>query len=72
MCGFCLKGDLGMYSMYDYEVWKQRVQEMRREAETNWLARASRGWRPSLLAALWWELRRDAGRLHKWLRGGGG
>ena len=61
-----------MHSLNDYEVWKQRAEEMRREVEVNRMARAARGSRPGLISAFWWELRRDAGRLRKVFRRGGG
>ncbi|MGB3634266.1 MAG: hypothetical protein WA982_09520 [Rubrobacteraceae bacterium] len=57
--------------MNDYEVWKQRAEDMRREVEKNRMARVVRGKEPGLISALWRELRRDAGRLRKVFRRGG-
>lgn len=60
-----------MHGLNDYEVWKQRAEDMRREVEANRTARVARGPEPGLISAFWWELRRDAGRLRKVFRRGG-
>ncbi len=56
----------------DFEIWKQRREEMMREAEQNRLAktlRESRKWRGAGRASpLAWELKRVTGRLLKLLR----
>ena len=60
-----------MKQMMDYELWKQRREEMLREAEMNHLAkalRASRKRRTGHRSALAWEMKRQAGRLFKRLR----
>ncbi len=54
--------------MMDLQVWKQRREEMMREAEQGRLARALRGPRKRRGADLAWELKRIAGRLRKLLR----
>ncbi len=61
-----------MYEMMELQIWKQRREEMMREAEQNRLAKALRdsrkrrgSGRASFLA---WELKRIAGRLRKLLR----
>jgi len=57
--------------MMDFQIWKQRREEMMREAEQNRLARelqAARRKRARRTSALIWELKRHAGRLHKLLR----
>ncbi len=61
-----------MYEIMDLQIWKQRREEMLREAEQNRLAKALRdsrkrrgSGRASFLA---WELKRIAGRLRKLLR----
>ncbi len=61
-----------MREMMDLQIWKQRREEMMREAEQNRLARALRhsrkqrgARRASFLA---WELKRIVGRLRKLLR----
>lgn len=61
-----------MHNLNDYEVWKQRAEEMRREVEKNRMMRVERGGKSGLISAFWWELRRDAGRLRKVFRGRGG
>ncbi len=66
-----------MREMMDLQVWKQRREEMMREAEQNRLAKALRDSRKkrrgagrawALAWALAWELERLAGRLLKLLR----
>ena len=66
-----------MREMMDLQVWKQRREEMMREAEQNRLAKALRDSRKkrrgagrawTLARALAWELKRIAGRLLKRLR----
>jgi hypothetical protein len=58
--------------MMDLEVWKQRHEEMMREAEQDRLAKALRHSRKlrgaSRASSLMWELKRIAGRLRKRLR----
>jgi hypothetical protein len=54
--------------MMDFQMWKQRREEMMREAEQDRLARALRGPRKRRGADLAWELKRIAGRLLKLLR----
>lgn len=57
-----------MHGLSDYEHWKQRAEELRREAALARLAKQGRQrlrWMPFLK----WELRRYAGRLSKLLRG---
>ena len=61
-----------MHGLNEYEVWKQRAEELRREVEKNRMARVARGQRAGLVSAFWWELRRDAGRLRKVFRRGDG
>ncbi len=55
--------------MMDFQIWKQRREEMMREAEQNRLARALRGSRKrrssGRVSALAWELKKIAGRLRK-------
>lgn len=68
----CKKGNLEMHSLNEYEVWKQGAEDMRREVEANRMARVARGRKPGLISAFWWELRRDASRLRKVFRRGGG
>jgi hypothetical protein len=57
--------------MMDFQTWKQRHEEMMREAEQNRLGKAlrdSRKRRGSVrVSALTWELNRAAGRLRKLL-----
>jgi hypothetical protein len=52
-----------------FEMWKQRRDEMMREAQQNHLAKGLRGSRGGrgvrLVAFLTWELERGAGRLRK-------
>ena len=60
-----------MHGLNEYEVWKQKAEELRREVEKNRTARVARGPGRSLISAFWWELRRDAERLFKVLRRGG-
>jgi hypothetical protein len=53
----------------DFETWKQRREEMMREAEQNRLAKALRESRgPRRVSPLVWELKRVTGRLLKLLR----
>ena len=58
--------------MMDFETWKQRREEMMREAQQNRLARALRESRKrggaGRASPLVWELKRGAGRLRKLLR----
>ncbi len=57
--------------MMDFEHWKQRHEEMLREAERNRLAKALRAARERRAGRTWvplWEARRIAGRLLKSLR----
>jgi hypothetical protein len=58
--------------MMELQVWKQRREEMMREAQQYRLAKALRESRErrgaSLASALAWELRRGVGRLRKLLR----
>ena len=62
-----------MQQTIDYQLWKQRREELLREAEMNRQARAlratgkRRACRRSVLA---WELKRHAGRLRKRLKRG--
>ena len=59
-------------SMFDFEVWKQRREEMMREVERSRLERASRDSRkrrgPGRASSPMWELKRIVGRLLKLLR----
>jgi hypothetical protein len=60
-----------MNQMMDYELWKQRREEMLREAEMNRQAKALRATRKlgaSRRSALVWEIKRHTGRLLKRLR----
>ena len=54
----------------DFKIWKQRHEEMMREAERNRLAKAlrSRASGAGRASPLAWELKRGAGRLLKLLR----
>lgn len=58
--------------MMDFQVWKQRREEMMREAEQNRLAKALRDSRnqpgAGRLSSLVWEIRRGVGHLRKLLR----
>ena len=58
--------------MMDFQIWKQRREQMMREAEQNRLAKALRDSRKrrgsGRVSALAWELNRAAGRLRKLLR----
>ena len=58
--------------MIDLQIWKQRREEMLREAEQNRLAKALRDPRkrrgPGRTSSLSWELRRATGRIRKLLR----
>ena len=58
--------------MMDFQIWKQRGEEMMREAEQNRLAKALRDSRKrrgsGRVSALAWELNRAAGRLRKLFR----
>ncbi len=59
-------------SMFDFEVWKQRREEMMREVERSRLERASRDSRKrrgsGRVSSPLWELKRIVGRLLKLLR----
>ena len=59
-------------SMFDFEVWKQRREEMMREVGRSLLERASRDSRkrrgPGRASSPLWELKRIVGRLLKLLR----
>ena len=61
-----------MREMMDFQIWKQRREEMMREAEQNRLAKALRDSRKrrgsGKVSALAWELKRIAGSLRKLLR----
>lgn len=61
-----------MREMMDLQIWKQRREEMLREAEQNRLAKALRDSRKrrgsGRASSLAWELKRTAGRLRKLLR----
>ena len=64
-----------MREWMDLQIWKQRLEEMMREAEQNRLAKALRESRKKRRTAannrassLAWELKRGAGRLLKLLR----
>jgi hypothetical protein len=64
-------GDLRMHEMMDYQIWKQRREELLHEAERYRHARALRATRKrraGRIAALVWEMNRHAGRLFKLLR----
>jgi len=59
-----------MHNMMDFQLWKQRREELLREAQLNRHTRALRatrkrraGWRSTLV----WEMKRHAGRLLKLL-----
>ncbi len=57
--------------MMDYQLWKQRREEVMREVELNRLAkrlRATRKRRTGRRSAVVWEMKRHAGRLLKFLR----
>jgi hypothetical protein len=58
--------------MMDLQIWKQRREEMMREAEQDRLAKALRNSRKrrgaGRTSSLAWELKRIAGRLRKLLR----
>ena len=58
-----------MREMMDFQIWKQRREEMMREAEQNRLAKALRDSRKrrssGRSSALAWELKRIAGSLRK-------
>ena len=57
--------------MMDYQIWKQRYEEMLHEVEFNRRAKALRVTgkrRAGRRAALVWEMNRHAGRLFKLLR----
>jgi hypothetical protein len=58
--------------MTDWQIWKQRREEMLREAEQNRLARALRDSRKrrgaDRTSSLAWELSRATGRIRKLLR----
>ena len=55
-----------MYGMNDYEMWKHRAEEMRREVENQRMVKGRRSRR--VLPALVWELRRFGGWFGKLLR----
>ncbi len=60
-----------MHEMLDSQLWKQRRGEMLREVERNRLVkalRATRRRRTFRISALAWEIKRQAGRLFKFLR----
>ncbi len=64
-----------MREWMDLQIWKQRLEEMMREAEQNRLAKALRESRKkrrpganNRASSLAWELERDVGRLLKFLR----
>jgi hypothetical protein len=60
-----------MHEMMDYQIWKQRYEEMLHEVEFNRRAKALRAngmRRAGRRAALVWEIKRYAGRLFKLLR----
>jgi hypothetical protein len=60
-----------MHEMMDYQLWKQRREEMLREVERNRLVRALRATRRRRtfrISALAWEMKRQAGCLFKFLR----
>jgi hypothetical protein len=60
-----------MHEMMDYQLWKQRREEMLREVERDRLVkalRATRRRRAFRISALAWEIKRQAGRLFKFLR----
>lgn len=55
-----------MQNLNDLELWRQRREDLLREAAVRRLARSGRGTRPA--SALGWELRRFGGLLLKRLR----
>ena len=57
-----------MHDLNNYEVWKQRTRELRREAEMSRLAKAARKQQYWWLTLFWWEFRRDFGRLYELFR----
>jgi hypothetical protein len=60
-----------MHEMMDFQLYKQRRDELLQEAERNRHARAMRATRKRRVgrtAALVWEIKRHAGRLFKLLR----
>ena len=61
-----------MHEMMDFQIWKQRREEVMREAEMNRQAKALRAARKRRAdgrrSALVWEMKRQAGRLLKRLR----
>jgi hypothetical protein len=60
-----------MHEMMDYQIWKQRYEEMLHEVEFTRRAKALRAIgkrRAGRRAALAWEIKRHAGRLLKLLR----
>jgi hypothetical protein len=64
-------GDLTMHEMMDFQLVKQRREELLREAERNRQARAlraARKRRAGRRSGLVWEIKRHAGRLFKLLR----
>jgi hypothetical protein len=57
--------------MMDYRIWRQRHEELLREAELSRRAkvlRAARKWGAGRRSTLAWEIKRQAGRLLKFLR----
>lgn len=65
------EGDLRRHEMWDFQLVKQRREELLREAERNRLTkalRAVRKRRSGRRSALVWEIRRYAGRFLKLLR----
>ena len=60
-----------MHEMMDFQLWKQRREELLHEAQRNRHARALRATRKrraGRIAALVWEIKRNVGRLFKLLR----
>jgi hypothetical protein len=68
---FVRGGELSMPEMMDYQSWKERHEEILREAELSRQAkslRATRRRRAGGRSALVWEIERQAGRLLKFMR----
>jgi hypothetical protein len=61
-----------LHEMMDFQIWKQRREEVMREVEFNRLAKRLRATRKrrddGRSSALVWEMKRHAGRLLKLLR----
>ena len=60
-----------MHEMMDYQLWKQRREEVMREVELNRLAKALQAackWGAGRRSALAWEMKRYAGSILKLLR----